>query len=52
MRAAVLADIHGNLPALEAVLLDVERVGVDVSCLTATLPMEPCQRRPWNDLPN
>ena len=25
----VLYDIHGNLPALEAVLADAERVGVD-----------------------
>jgi predicted phosphodiesterase len=25
MRIAVLADIHGNLPALEAVLAEVER---------------------------
>jgi len=29
MRIAVLADIHGNLPALEAVLDEVDRVGVD-----------------------
>ena len=29
MRVAALYDIHGNLPALEAVLSDVERVGVD-----------------------
>jgi predicted phosphodiesterase len=29
MRIAVLADIHGNLPALEAVLADMERQGVD-----------------------
>ena len=29
MRLAVLADIHGNLPALEAVLADVKRQGVD-----------------------
>jgi predicted phosphodiesterase len=29
MRLAVLADIHGNLPALEAVLADVQRHGVD-----------------------
>jgi putative phosphoesterase len=28
-RVAVLSDIHGNLPALEAVLADVEREGVD-----------------------
>lgn len=29
MRVAVLSDIHGNLPALEAVLADVEQEGVD-----------------------
>jgi len=29
MRIAVLSDIHGNLPALEAVLSDVQRQGVD-----------------------
>lgn len=29
MRAAALYDIHGNLPALEAVLEDVRRAGVD-----------------------
>ena len=29
MRVAILADIHGNLPALEAVLSDVERQQVD-----------------------
>ncbi len=29
MRAAAISDIHGNLPALEAVLADIEREGVD-----------------------
>ena len=29
MRVAALSDIHGNLPALEAVLAEVEREGVD-----------------------
>src|SRR5437588_6182699 len=29
MRVAALYDIHGNLPALEAVLADVQREGVD-----------------------
>lgn len=29
MRLAVLADVHSNLPALEAVLADVQRRGVD-----------------------
>ena len=30
MRVAVLADIHGNLPALDAVLHDVNRAGADL----------------------
>ena len=30
MRVAALYDIHGNVPALEAVLADVERAGVDL----------------------
>lgn len=30
-RIALLSDVHGNLPALEAVLADIERAGVD-SC--------------------
>ncbi|HEY0831450.1 MAG TPA: metallophosphoesterase family protein [Candidatus Dormibacteraeota bacterium] len=30
MRIAVLCDIHGNLPALQAVLAEVERTGVDL----------------------
>src|ERR671918_608360 len=30
MRVAIVADIHGNLPALEAVLRDVERQAPDV----------------------
>lgn len=29
MRIAILADIHGNLPALEAVADDLDRRGVD-----------------------
>ena len=29
MRVAVLADIHGNLPALEAVLTEIDQLGVD-----------------------
>jgi putative phosphoesterase len=30
VRVAVLSDVHGNLPALEAVLADVEREGFDL----------------------
>jgi predicted phosphodiesterase len=37
MRVAVLADIHGNLPALEAVLGDVETAGVDAIVLNGDL---------------
>ena len=29
MRIAIIADIHGNLPALEAVLADIKRRAVD-----------------------
>ena len=29
MRLAVISDIHGNLPALQAVLADIARQGVD-----------------------
>ena len=37
MRVAVLADIHGNLPALEAVLRDVDAAGVDAVVLGGDL---------------
>lgn len=30
MRVAVISDVHGNLPALEAVLAEVEQAGVDL----------------------
>ena len=34
MNAAVISDIHANLPALETVLADIDRVGVDeIWCL-------------------
>ena len=29
MRIAIIADIHGNMPALEAVLADIQRRGID-----------------------
>lgn len=29
MRIAILSDVHANLPALEAVLADIESAGVD-----------------------
>jgi putative phosphoesterase len=37
MRVAVLADIHGNLPALQAVLRDVDDAGVDAVVLVGDL---------------
>ena len=33
MRVAALSDVHGNLPALEVVLAEVERAGVDLIVL-------------------
>jgi predicted phosphodiesterase len=48
MRIAVIADIHGNLPALEAVLADIERRDVDSTinlgdCVSGPLwPREVC----------
>jgi predicted phosphodiesterase len=41
MRAAVLADIHGNLPALEAVLADVDAAGVDAVVLLGDIALGP-----------
>jgi predicted phosphodiesterase len=42
MRLAVISDVHGNLPALEAVLADVKGRGVDITvnlgdCVTSPL---------------
>ena len=41
MRVAVLADIHGNLPALEAVLRDVRAAGVDAIVLNGDIATGP-----------
>ncbi|HEY0541658.1 MAG TPA: metallophosphoesterase, partial [Actinoallomurus sp.] len=41
MRVAVLADVHGNLPALEAVLDDVETAGADVIVLNGDIAIGP-----------
>ncbi|HZZ56061.1 MAG TPA: metallophosphoesterase, partial [Trebonia sp.] len=37
MRVAVLADIHGNLPALDAVLTDVWQAGPDLIVLNGDI---------------
>jgi 3',5'-cyclic AMP phosphodiesterase CpdA len=44
MRVAVLADIHGNLPALDAVLRDVDHASVDVVVLNGDIADGPMPR--------
>ena len=56
MRVAALYDIHGNLPALEAVLRDVRRAGVDLvvvggDVLPGPMPREALARVLGLDLP-
>jgi putative phosphoesterase len=56
MRVAALYDIHGNLPALEAVLDDVRRIGVDRivvggDVLPGPMPFETLTRLLDLDLP-
>jgi putative phosphoesterase len=41
MRVAVLADIHGNLPALEAVLAEINQLGVDRLVLNGDIAAGP-----------
>jgi predicted phosphodiesterase len=41
MRVAVLADVHANLPALEAVLAEVDAVGVDRIVLLGDIALGP-----------
>jgi predicted phosphodiesterase len=43
MRAAVLADIHGNLPALEAVLREVDAAGAEAVVLAGDMTVGPLQ---------
>ena len=43
MRVAVLADIHGNLPALEAVLGEGDAIGADVIVLPGDMTVGPLQ---------
>ena len=45
MRIAALYDIHGNVPALDAVLAEVERAGVDLVVWAATSPPGRCPPR-------
>jgi predicted phosphodiesterase len=41
VRVAVLADIHGNLPALEAVLREVDAAGADAIMLAGDMTVGP-----------
>jgi predicted phosphodiesterase len=41
MRVAVLSDVHGNLPALEAVLAEIEHTSVDRIVLTGDIAAGP-----------
>ena len=41
MRVAVLADIHGNLPALDAVLAEIDAAGVDTVVLNGDMTTGP-----------
>ena len=43
MRVAVLADIHGNLPALEAVLREVDAAGAEAVVLAGEMTVGPLQ---------
>ena len=46
MRIAAISDIHGNLPALEAVLADIARRGADVTVNLGDIvsgPLWPCE---------
>ena len=45
MRVAVLADIHGNLPALEAVLREVDAAGADAVVLPGDMTIGPLQSK-------
>ena len=44
MRLAVLTDIHGNLPALEAVIADFTRAGANAWSTSATSSPARCGR--------
>ena len=45
LRVAALYDVHGNLPALEAVLAEVEREGVDAIVVGGDIAAGPPQPR-------
>ena len=47
MRVAALYDVHGNLPALEAVLAEVERHGVDLIVLGGDIVSGPFPRETY-----
>jgi putative phosphoesterase len=45
VRVAALYDVHGNLPALEAVLVEVEQAGVDATVVGGDIAAGPPQPR-------
>src|SRR5690349_8458108 len=45
MRIVVLADIHGNLPALRAVLAEVDRLGADAIVVAGDVMAGPLPRQ-------
>ncbi|MBZ0245341.1 MAG: hypothetical protein K8H85_05285 [Cyclobacteriaceae bacterium] len=47
MKIAAIYDIHGNLPALEAVLNDAERSGVDQNVVGGDVILGPCLVSVW-----
>ncbi len=56
MRVAAIYDVHGNLPALEAVLQDIRRAGVDRvvaggDLVPGPMPRETIQRLLDFDIP-
>src|SRR5437763_1692816 len=50
MRVAALCDIHGNLPALRAVLADAEREGVDAFVIGGDVAAGPLPRETIDQL--
>jgi len=50
MKLAAISDIHGNLPALQAVLADIERQGVDQVVNLGDIlsgPLQPAETAEW-----
>jgi Icc-related predicted phosphoesterase len=46
-RVAAIYDVHGNLPALEAVLAELESVNPDLIVVGGTWSLVQCPPRSW-----